>query len=96
MPADWESTAPARATAGGRTLNAKATPELNLRITLVLDIPARDYVDAAAHQTKIEALLAPLREGYPQAIFEIRDRKAAAAPTVNRGVVRTGNLHHYE
>ena len=75
-------------------MNARTTLDLNLRVTLVLDIPARDYIDAADHQQRIEEHLKALRTDYPQALLEIRDRKPTHA-TPNRGAVRTGKLHSY-
>lgn len=73
---------------------------MKLRATISIEIDAPDFVAAANHQQRIEHLVSAIREQYPSADLELRERRAIAKP---RGaasppkVVRfTGKLNRYE
>jgi hypothetical protein len=52
-------------------------PEVKLRLTIVIDIDAADYLEAADHQKKIEKHLTTLRIDYPSAAVAVRQRRKA-------------------
>lgn len=50
---------------------------MKLRAVITIDIEAADFVEAAAHQRRIETLLQPLTEPYPDAALTFRERRSA-------------------
>ena len=51
---------------------------MKLRAVLTIDIEARDYVDAAEHQRRVETLLSQVNEVYPTAELVFRERRSTA------------------
>jgi hypothetical protein len=72
---------------------------LHLRAEIVVELEAADFVEAAAHQNRLETLMAQLRDVYPHAKLQIRERRdrgpRPSSPPRPRGHA-TGRLHHYE
>lgn len=51
---------------------------MKLRAVITIDIEARDFVDAAEHQRRIETVLRQVAELYPSAALVFRERRATA------------------
>ena len=70
-----------------------------LRAELAIEVEAPDYVSAADHQRRLEALVETLRENYDRVDFSLRERRPptgrGAAPKP-RQTFKTGNLNDYE
>lgn len=73
---------------------------MRLRAQITIEIEAEDFVCAATHQQRVEAVLAAAKGDYPQAQLEFRERRdrpaRPAMPTVTRRVRPTGALAAYE
>lgn len=52
---------------------------MKLKATIVIDIQADDFVDAADHQRRIEAAVAEINERYPRAWLDFREQRGRAA-----------------
>lgn len=50
---------------------------MRLKATITIDIDAADFVDAAGHQRRIEALLTDLQQAYPAAGLDFRERRTS-------------------
>lgn len=48
---------------------------MRLRATIVIDIDAADFVEAAAHQRTIEAHVADLKRAYGEASLDFRESR---------------------
>jgi hypothetical protein len=48
---------------------------MRLRAELEIEIDAEDFVQAADHQRRVEDLIQVLQADYPQATFEVRERR---------------------
>jgi hypothetical protein len=76
---------------------------MRLRASITVDIEAADYVEAAAHQRRLQALFDAVAAAYPGAGFEFRERRArlrshpaeAASETVTQLKHYTGKLSRY-
>lgn len=73
---------------------------MRLKATITIDIDAADFVEAAGHQRRIEALLTDMREAYPAAGLDFRERRASRrgrheARMPNPVQAVTGRLHAY-
>lgn len=72
---------------------------MRLRATIVIDIDAADFVEAAEHQQQIEQMLAGVREIYGRAELELRERRVkrrTIAPVITRTVAApSGRLKTY-
>ncbi len=72
---------------------------MKLRAQIMIDIDADDFVAAADHQRRIEAILGDIQQSYRQAELMFRERRprAGAGETVvllaRQG---TGALHRYD
>jgi len=72
---------------------------MKLRAQIMIDIDADDFVAAADHQRRIEAILGDIKQAYGQAELMFRERRPRA---ITGGaevlMVRqaTGALHRYE
>ncbi len=56
-------------------MKAEKIPSVKLRVTIVVDIDANDYLEAGEHQRKIEKHLDELRSDYPAASLSLRQRR---------------------
>jgi hypothetical protein len=74
------------------------TCTLHLRAQIVIELDAADFVEAAAHQNRLETVLKQLHDAYPHAQLSIRERRdRGARPAVLRPGARvTGRLHRYD
>jgi hypothetical protein len=64
------------------TVRSKEIPMLTLRAQITIEVSAMDYVDAAEHQRRTEALFGAVRAQYPGAAFtfhHLRPRLTAEA-----------------
>ena len=75
---------------------------MKLRALITIDIDADDFIDAAAHQRQVEAMLSDLRAKYPAASLVFRERRQSAraarragAASVRSSVHSTGRLSTY-
>lgn len=72
---------------------------MKLRAEIVIEIEADDFVVAADHQRRVEAILGQVREDYPQAAMMLRERKERTAARRFRPEQptreRTGRLNQY-
>lgn len=50
---------------------------MRLKATITIDIDATDFVEAAGHQRRIEALLTDMQQAYPAAGLDFRERRAS-------------------
>lgn len=57
---------------------------MKLKATIVIDIDADDFVDAADHQRRIEAAVAKIHERYPRAWLDFREQRGRAAAAEDR------------
>ena len=48
---------------------------MKLKATIVIDIEAEDFVEAAHHQRRIEAALAEINMRYPRACMDFREQR---------------------
>ena len=75
---------------------------MKLRAQFTIDIDARDYSEAAEHQSKVERLFAALQDEYSQASLTFRERRDRTAtrmmpPARTGGIIHyTGRVHDYE
>jgi hypothetical protein len=51
---------------------------MKIRAILTIDIEASDFVDAAEHQRRVEALLSQVSAVYPSAALTFRERRVSA------------------
>jgi hypothetical protein len=74
------------------------TCTLRLRAEIVIEVDAADYVEAAAHQNRLEQLMRKLHDAYPHARLSIRERRdRGPKPAMLRPNGRTtGRLHRYD
>jgi hypothetical protein len=75
---------------------------MKLRALITIDIDADDFIDAAAHQRQIEAMLSELRAKYPAASLVFRERRVSAraarrsgAASARSPIQATGRLSNY-
>jgi hypothetical protein len=76
---------------------------MRLRACITVDIDAADYVEAAAHQRRLQMLFETVAAAYPGAEFQFRERRArparrpaeAAPQTVTQLKHYTGKLNRY-
>lgn len=47
---------------------------------ITVELSARDFVEAADHQRRLESLLAVVRQQYPAAALNVRERRDRARP----------------
>ena len=64
---------------------------MNIRAILTIDIDAQDFVDAAAHQRRIESLLGDLKAVYPTADLVLRERRLSVRSAPAGSLVRGGS-----
>jgi hypothetical protein len=64
---------------------------IKFRTEITIEIDAPDYLAAAEHQKRIEALLSGLRAVYPTAVMAMRPRRSVRA----RGDEAAPRLRHY-
>ena len=62
-----------------------------ISIELVVD----DFVEAADHQKRMEALMAAIRQTYPQATLNMRERRERRALGLAAGPRRASSLASY-
>jgi hypothetical protein len=70
---------------GQMTARAKDIPMLTLRAQITIEVAARDYVEAAEHQRRAEALFAAVRADYPAASFTFHHRRPRSATEARGG-----------
>ena len=66
------------------------------QISVVLNVG--DYIEAAVHQKQLEDILQLVRDAYPDATLEMRERRERKAMPVTRAARRlaaTGALNRY-
>lgn len=73
---------------------------MRLRAHITIDIDADDFIAAADHQRAVQAMLDQVRDAYPQAALEFRERRDRTEPRGGRheaGALKqsTGAVHHY-
>ena len=69
---------------------------MRLRASITVDIDAADYVEAAAHQRRLQALFEAVAAAYPEADFQFRERRARTRPQPAQSVPETvTQLKHY-
>lgn len=73
-------------------------PNVKLRVTISIDIDARDYLEAAEHQKKIESYLSSVQTEYPSAEILVKERRGPRPETgASRAVrVHSGRLRAYD
>lgn len=73
-------------------------PNVKLRVTISIDIDARDYLEAAEHQKKIESYLSSVQAEYPGAEILVKERRGPRPESgASRAVrVRSGRLRAYD
>jgi hypothetical protein len=84
---------------GDYLMDGGGMPEVKFRVLMKLDISARDFADAAEHQSRIERAIGALRDAYPDLVVSVKGvRASSAAPThpPERLKVHTGRLNAYE
>lgn len=52
---------------------------MRLRAAITIDIEAADFVEAATHQRRLQALFDQVAAAYPAAEFQLRERRERAA-----------------
>lgn len=65
---------------------------MKLRATITIDISAATFLEAAKHQGTIEKLLETLKETYPEAKYDIKERREYAARPTRRRAPRGGPI----
>lgn len=70
---------------------------MRLRATIMIDIDADDFVEAAVHQEKVEEIHSLVRQQYEQAQLDIRHRRRRS-PASSRVAyqLRSGRASAYE
>jgi hypothetical protein len=64
---------------------------ISLRAQVTIDLSANDFASAADHQRRIEQLMDAIRDRYPEASLEFRERR----PRPPRALPMKGPLRHY-
>lgn len=59
---------------------------------IVVELNARDFVEAADHQRRLEGLLAIVQQQYPAASLSVRERRDRARPGGRPAVYETPPL----
>ena len=67
------------------TACSKDIPMLTLRAQITIEVSAQDYVEAAEHQRRTEALFAAVSAEYPAAAFTFHHRRPRSAGEVKGG-----------
>ena len=72
---------------------------MRLRAHITIDIDANDFIAAADHQRAVQSMLDQVRDLYPQAQLEFRERRdradARARSEHTSPRQSTGAVHHY-
>ena len=72
---------------------------MRLRAHITIDIDANDFIAAADHQRAVQEMLEQVRDSYPQARLEFRERRDRAEAKQRAGSAAsrqsTGAVHHY-
>lgn len=70
---------------------------MRLRAIITIDIEARGFADAAAHQERLEGLHLVVRGHYEQARMDLRERRPRAKPRLDAGEhLHSGHAVEYE
>ncbi len=77
-------------------MELRPSSKLKLRFAVTLDVEASDYVEAAAHQKRVETCLMTLASEYPGVSVEMRERREGPRRPPNRGAVSTGRVSLYD
>lgn len=81
---------------------SNSMPPVKIRVAIMIDVDAADYLAAAEHQARIERHLQQIRDEYPAAVLSVSQRRRTAERTARNGEirrlvgVRTGNLNRYD
>jgi hypothetical protein len=67
---------------------------MRLRACITVDIEAADYLEAASHQRRLQALFEAVAASYPEAEFQFRERRIRAARRPS-GSAEVTELKHY-
>ena len=65
---------------------------MRLKAQIVIDIEAADFGEAAEHQRRVELAFETVREVYPEAQLDFRQRRRFARPRLQRGTFRVGRM----
>lgn len=72
---------------------------MRLRVEILIDLEAADFVDAATHQRRLEEIMISLKGEYPSANMTIKERKVRTSSRyiapVSRRLLQTGQMHEY-
>jgi hypothetical protein len=81
---------------------SNSMPPVKIRVAIMIDVDAEDYLAAAEHQAKIQRHLDRIRDEYPLANLAVSQRRRVTqriprrhGPLHNVGVP-TGNLNRYD
>ncbi|MDO1558858.1 hypothetical protein Q0812_05390 [Brevundimonas sp. 2R-24] len=74
---------------------------MKLRAQITIDINVSDYVGAAEHQRRVEALMETVSKTYPDATLQFRERRdrgpqPAGRPAPERPSHYTGRMAEYD
>ena len=86
------------AVAPGRMLSLRMTYQglvMKLCGQISIELTVDDFVEAADHQKRLEALLATIRASYPDATLAMRERRERKALALARGPRAGAALAHY-
>lgn len=64
---------------------------ITLRAQVTIDLSAEDFASAADHQRRIETLMTAIRDRYPDASLEFRERR----PRPPRALPMKSPMRHY-
>jgi hypothetical protein len=78
------------------TARPKDIPILTLRTQITIEISAQDYVEAAEHQRRAEALFAAVRAEYPAAAFSFHHVRPKGAGRPEGESPSGGRPRHYK
>lgn len=79
-------------------LRSAEVPKVKLRATFIVEVDARDYLEAAEHQKRFQNQLSSIHNEYPEAQLVLKERKPKGdVPRAPRPVAaKSGRVHLYE
>jgi hypothetical protein len=70
---------------------------MRLRATIIIDIDAKSFADAAAQQERVERVYSAVKDAYSQARLEFRQRRTrVSAHAQSTSYVPSGRMSDYE
>ncbi len=68
---------------------------MRLRASITVDIEAADYLEAAAHQSRLQKLFEGVAADYPEAEFQLRERRVRTTRPGGAGSERVTPFQHH-